>query len=108
MQIAKGEIPERRTTPQMIEVLMLAYYNPGIPRDDDRPKLTTKMIEDDLIARRGLMAFVTYDEADPYPEYPIDFELTERGKAFVKMLLDTPLPVQKWMDPREMTDLDED
>ena len=26
---------------------------------------------------------------------------TERGKAFVEMLLHTPLPVKQWVDPRE-------
>lgn len=28
------------------------------------------------------------------------YELTEKGKAFVDMVLNTPYPIQVWVDPR--------
>lgn len=36
-------------------------------------------------------------EANPYGAV---YQITERGKAFVEMLKRTPLPVNRWMDPR--------
>jgi hypothetical protein len=27
--------------------------------------------------------------------------LTEKGKAFVEMILNTPYPIQSWTDPRD-------
>jgi hypothetical protein len=36
-----------------------------------------------------------------WPENPGFVRTTERGTAFVEMLLATPLPEQKWIDPRE-------
>ena len=29
------------------------------------------------------------------------YETTDKGKAFIKMLCNTPFPVQEWLDPRD-------
>ena len=31
---------------------------------------------------------------------PVTFTTTKRGRALVKMICDTPLPEQQWIDPR--------
>lgn len=36
-----------------------------------------------------------------YLEYK--YKLTEKGLKFVEMLLSTPIPIQAWLDPREIS-----
>lgn len=38
---------------------------------------------------------------DHWPGVPGRVGTTERGRMFVEMLLATPLPEQKWIDPRQ-------
>jgi len=49
----------------------------------------------DLIAA-GLLIEKNLD-----PGTPSNIVITPRGKAFVDMLCQTPIPVQRWTDPRE-------
>jgi hypothetical protein len=36
------------------------------------------------------------------PAGPSSHELTDRGRAWLDMILDTPMPVQLWADPRKL------
>lgn len=31
----------------------------------------------------------------------VGYEVTDRGRAYIAMILETPLPVQQWVDPRD-------
>jgi hypothetical protein len=35
------------------------------------------------------------------PAGPSSHELTDRGRAWLDMILETPMPVQQWIDPRQ-------
>jgi hypothetical protein len=50
---------------------------------------------------RDLIAAGLLIEKNLDPGTPENIVITPRGKAFVDMLCQTPIPVQRWADPRE-------
>jgi hypothetical protein len=78
-------------TPLEIELLLKAYYYEIKPKD-----MTSKehLNGVDGLKNNGLIDCCVVNK-DCYT-------ITGRGRAFVRMLLNTPMPVLKWIDPRNL------
>jgi hypothetical protein len=79
-------------SPLEIELLLKAYYYEIEPKDiitrahscGVEQLLRSELIDLDVIKIKG------------------SYTITEKGKAFIEMLLNTPLPTLKWIDPRTL------
>lgn len=79
-------------SPLEIELMLKAYYYEIEPKDiitrahscSVEQLLRSDLIDLDIIKIKG------------------SYTITEKGKKFVKMLLNTPMPVLKWIDPRNL------
>lgn len=56
-------------------------------------------LPDTTIAREGVLSFMSLGLISK-AETPSGYETTERGNAFVRMLIATPLPVVTYVDPQ--------
>lgn len=83
--MARLERAEHGTVPGDISQLIDIY---ALGHPEYNPYFCTRLL------KRGLIA--TIEGATDHRVY----EATERGRAFVQMLCDTPLPQQRWVDPR--------
>lgn len=82
-------------SPLKIEILLKAHYHPKymINRwNSAEVDIAADLLKDKLLVRYGA------SNLDPSAEA---LALTEKGKAFVEMILNTPYPVQSWTDPRD-------
>lgn len=81
-------------SPPLKIVMMLHYYAIAAPYAEydpaHRESQAVAHFRDELI-RDGLI------EADPAS--PSGYTATERGRVWVDMICDTPLPIQKWSPP---------
>jgi len=79
-------------SPLKIEILLKAHYMPRymINRwNKAEYDAASQLLKDHILVR-----FAEHDsDAD-------QLTLTEKGKAFVEMILNTPYPIQSWTDPR--------
>jgi len=78
-------------TPLEIELLLKAYYYEIEPKDmisKEHLSIVDGLKNNDLID-------CCVDNKDCYT-------ITGRGRVFIKMLLNTPMPVLKWIDPRNL------
>lgn len=72
--------------PGQISLLLHYHFSPAEPdRNNMTREWTDHFLSNDLIERR---------------EDGMGYTTTERGRAFVEMLCNTPLPISKWVDPR--------
>ncbi|MGA0610039.1 hypothetical protein [Caldimonas sp. KR1-144] len=80
-------------TPVQIEVLLACYYN----REGNNGLRDSQSVR----SARGMLRDLGLVE----PLVPTDFiwKTTPKGDALVKMLMSTPLPVERFVDPREAT-----
>lgn len=80
-------------SPLKIEIVLKTHYHPKymINRwNSAEQDVATLLFKDGIIALKG-----TEDSDTGY------YALTEKGKAFVEMILNTPYPIQKWVTPNE-------
>jgi hypothetical protein len=82
-----------KLTPLKINLLMHIYSIASPFDHPDAPPYADAKIEmkhEDLIT------------SSPTSEHPCGYKVTERGVFFVRMILDTPLPIPNtaWKDPR--------
>lgn len=78
-------------TPYEIELLLKIYYSFHYSNDYSNAAETQavwKFVHNHMIE-------LEKDDKDCW------YELTEKGKAFVDMILNTPYPIQTWTDPRK-------
>jgi hypothetical protein len=79
-------------SPLKIETVLKAHYLPEFRLNRDYDALgdvVSQLLKDHILVR-----FAEHDsDAD-------QLTLTEKGKAFVEMILNTPYPIQSWTDPR--------
>lgn len=76
-------------TPFHLKVLLHTYVCPERYDGQENKDATQEIIND-------LYGNSLVDRTD-FPK------ITERGEKFVKMILATPLPEHRWIDPREVT-----
>jgi len=78
-------------SPLKIEIVLKAHYHPKftIRRDyTAEQEVASQLFKDGILALKG-----TEDYDTGY------YTLTEKGKVFLDMILNTPYPIQKWVDP---------
>jgi hypothetical protein len=79
-------------SPLKIEIVLKAHYHPKymINRwNKAEYDAASQLLKDHILVR-----FAEHDsDAD-------QLTLTEKGKVFVEMILNTPYPIQSWTDPR--------
>jgi hypothetical protein len=79
-------------SPLKIEIVLKAHYHPKYMINrcyEAEVEIASQLLKDQILVR-----FAEHDsDAD-------QLTLTEKGKAFVKMILNTPYPIQSWTDPR--------
>jgi hypothetical protein len=75
-------------TPNDIEVL-IHYYASG----ERHPRVTAPAVQETLeqYCKDGIFERL---EAEPF------FRVTEKGEAWLRMIIDTPYPKKQWIDPR--------
>jgi hypothetical protein len=56
--------------------------------------------QQDLVARFLAEELVVLIDDTRGKKYAL-YNTTERGRAWIDLLLETPLPVKKWLDPRK-------
>ena len=86
------EIKRNLHSPLKIEIVLKAHYMPRymINRwNSAEQDVAALLFKDGIIALKG-----TEGSGIGY------YTLTEKGKAFVEMILNTPYPIQSWTDPR--------
>ena len=78
-----------RLTPVAIEALMHYHYNPT-----PHPKAESTSVKNAVshLIQNGIIG---------WDENSNTYSTTEKGVIFVEMICTTPLPEQKWADPRE-------
>ena len=78
-------------TPYELRILLHYYSLPGDPEEIKAP-----------IGPRTLTEFIRAGLIERSPEKidDADWHLTDRGLAYIKLVLDTPFPVMQWVDPR--------
>lgn len=76
-------------TPSDLEVLIHCYVSPN-----PHPRLEAPAVQDSI--RDFLMADVIYQVTES------TYRTTKRGEMWLKMMLDTPMPVYQLVDPREI------
>ena len=76
-------------TPNDIEVLLHCYATPK-----RHPRFTAPAVQDAIIK------FIKTGCITATPGAGSVWRTTARGDALVKMLRQTPMPVQQWVDPR--------
>jgi hypothetical protein len=62
------------------------------------PNLTTHEPQKEI--RNWMLAEGVIEPFEPTGSEPV-YQATERGQAWLRMITETPIPVQKWVDPRE-------
>jgi hypothetical protein len=81
-------------SPLKIEILLKAHYMPRymINRwNKAEVDVAIQLLKDHILVRFG-------EDGDSDAD---QLTLTEKGKAFVEMILNTPYPIQSWADPRD-------
>lgn len=75
-------------TPNEIEVLIHYHVSP-----EPHPRVDSGAVQYalDMFVENGI---ITYNGQRGY------YETTDRGKALVEALCNTPFPVERWVDPR--------
>ena len=79
-----------------IETVLKAYYLPELRFNEDYDSLhdiVSQLMRDDILIHKNIKGSENWYDRGYY-------ELTEKGKAFVKMILNTPYPTRVWKDPR--------
>lgn len=87
--MSKSKHPASALSPQAIACLLLVKA--GVPVDGE------EFLE--ALASAGLL-IRTYSPGSTGPHDEPMLRVTESGERFVQMLLETPLPVMKYVDPR--------
>lgn len=78
--------------PAQLRVLLHSHYmSDPLERSSTVRDAIALLLSEDLIKDR--------EGVDPLTRN--GYETTDRGRAYIKMLCDTPLPVLEWRDPRE-------
>lgn len=80
-------------TPLEIRLLLHIHVTPMAFENEHAPAVR------EAIAQFMGDELITVEEKCPSDEHP--YRLTERGRAMVNHLCDTPLPVCKWLRPSE-------
>jgi len=78
-------------TPCHLEILMHYYVSPTVYPQHDAPAVIeyTQWLVDNGVLESHL-------------DGESGYEVTEKGKAWIDLILATPMPVMKWCDPREL------
>ena len=79
-------------SPSDIEVLLHYYVSPSPHPRVEAPavaKAVVRFVHDDIFCVTGETECIGSG-----------FRVTDRGEAFISMLLGTPYPEKKWVDPR--------
>jgi len=83
-------------SPLKIETVLKAHYLPEFRLNRDYDSLSdvvSQLILDDILFLKNIKGSENWYDRGYYV-------LTEKGKAFVEMILNTPYPIQSWTDPR--------
>ena len=83
--VLNGEITTSRISPAYLEILIHCHCVPSPIEDSDAVE---------LFLRDGII------EPDPRRNGPGMYQTTDKGAAWLEMMLATPYPVNKWIDPR--------
>jgi len=78
-----------RHSPADIEVIL--HFNSSTER---HPR------QDAPAVANAINGYLTDDILRPSGVHPSGLDITERGRAWVEMICDTPYPEQVWLDPR--------
>jgi hypothetical protein len=84
-----GQIHSEGATPSGIEVA-LHYYSRPVPH----PRYDAGAVREavDALVQLGLMR--------PDEQAGSGYRFTEKGKTWIELLCETPMPVEVWVDPR--------
>ena len=96
--IKTNMIPRTIHSPLTIECVLKAHYQPEFIINTDyeaQVDAINKLIQNGILDRHN-----KYDLSANKPYDYTHYTLTEKGKAFVEMILNTPYPIQSWTDPR--------
>jgi len=77
-------------TPNDLEVLLHYYVSPT-----PHPRLTASAVQE------SISRFLTNGILEKSDVWDSGYTVTNRGKAWLEMLLATPYPVYVWADPRD-------
>lgn len=82
-------------TPNDINILLHFYTTP-----EPLPRKNAIAVQEAVLSfiQRGILVW----EVESANEAPGQYRVTQKGEKLVRMLCDTPDPVQVWLDPREV------
>lgn len=81
-----------KITPLHIEILLYAHTR-AIPMANWNAPATLQYTEE-LVSHQLIVVSSAYNELG------LVYQTTERGQAWLEMILNTPFPVNSWVDPR--------
>jgi hypothetical protein len=88
---------KRLHSPLKIETVLKAHYLAELRFNEDYDSLydvVSQLMRDDILILKHIKGSENWYDRGYYV-------LTEKGKAFVDMILNTPYPVKVWADPRD-------
>jgi hypothetical protein len=95
----KGEQEMQKLTPNDLEVLIHHYVSP-----DQHPRRSAPAVSSAIrkFLREDILAYVQVVFEDEPEQTPLHSRImvTEKGRKFLDMVLETPFPVCAWTDPR--------
>jgi hypothetical protein len=87
-----------------VELVLLLHYSymqndhPEIVKNSKSATSSVSRLKD-----RGLLMDAEQPRnAVPVVGHPAQYQVTDKGTAYLNMVLCTPMPVQSWTDPREI------
>jgi hypothetical protein len=83
-------------SPLIIDIVLKAYYSPDFNIDE---RIPAQVDSAKKLLKDGILQCHIY-EGGHQNENAYCYQLTEKGKIFLEMILNTPHPVQKWVAPQ--------